>query len=154
MAIRVIEVPSSGRFDPPPHPSIRMTRRRTDDPMPIGPLGMSEEEIAEALARARSAPVPDEGGAAKTLPLWEALLRVWADHKKPARPGPNSKTDDDFLLTLECLKDTKGKEREGRELFVKRVKVKDSIEAASASKRFTAAMKRVRALKLTFFERG
>jgi hypothetical protein len=85
--------------------------------------------------------------------LGNCLSRL-ADHKKPARPGPNSKTDDDFLLTLECLNDTKGKEREGRELFVKRVKVKDSIEAASASKRFTAAMKRVRALKLTFFERG
>jgi hypothetical protein len=115
--------------------------------MPKGPLGLTEEELAEALALAR------RRAEAETLSLGEALVRLWNGREKPVRPGPKSKEDKFFFLTLECLKETKGMKQAARELFVRRGRVNNPMAPASASKQFTRAMKQVRALKLTFFER-
>ena len=114
---------------------------------PVGPLGWTAEEVAEALAEAQKL------AEAETLPLGEALLRLWAGREKPTRPGPKSKDDEYFFLALECLKEKKGVERAARGLFVSRVRRKNPMTPESASKQFTRAIEQVRALKLTFFER-
>jgi hypothetical protein len=116
-------------------------------PMRSGPLGLTEDELTEALGLARLR------ADAEPLSLGEALLRLWADRAKPVRPGPKSKEREFFLLTLECLKETKGREHQARGLFVERVRINNPMAPASASKQFTRAMKQVRTLNLTFFER-
>ena len=116
-------------------------------PTPSGPLGLTEDEVAGMLALARIR------AEAEPLPLGEALVFLWAGRAKPVRPGPKSKADEFFLLTLDCLKKTKGREHDARGLFVERAQINNPMAPASASKQFTRAMKQVRALNLTFFER-
>jgi len=124
----VIEVPSSVRLDPPPPPSFKAGEEPTI-PMLNGPLGWTAEEQAEALAQARAL------AEAETLPLGEALLRLWTGREKPVRPGPESNADNDFLLGWECLREVEGNEEKARPLFHDRLR--PIVGYSTASKRFT-----------------
>ena len=96
MAIRVIEVPLSVRFDPPPRPCLE-DRREPTIPMkkPVGVLGMTEEERAE-LDRTKKWPtrqveVPDgpPGFSLTSLPSQEYLRGFAAGYKAALGPrGP------------------------------------------------------------------
>ena len=98
MAIRVIEVPLSVRFDPPPRPCLE-DRREPTIPMKkrIGLLGMTEEERAE-LDRTKKWPtrqveVPDgpPGFTLTSLPSPEYMRGYWTSLRTFSRRGPKSK---------------------------------------------------------------
>ena len=121
MAIRVIEVPLSVRFGPPPRPSLE-DRQEPTTPMkkPVGVLGWTAEERAEYARTGRwpertvEAPDKPPGLSLSSIPdlsvqspaepfegtLSEALLILAADALKRPKRGRPPNTDKDFFLGL------------------------------------------------------
>jgi hypothetical protein len=136
MAIRVIEVPSSVRFDPPPRPCLEDRREPTISmKKPVGVLGMTDEERAELRrtkkwpSRQVEAPEGPPGLSptgrrsldaetdAAAPPLREALwhLVVWSQR---SRPGAKGKIAGDIALVLKLLNETGGNVEQSRTRFI------------------------------------
>ena len=151
MAIRVIEVPSSVRFDPPPRACHEYRREPTIHmKKPVGVLGWTTEEH-ERYARTRQWPVrgvetPNgpPGLSLTSLPS-EEYLRGYLDALKQQQPrdaGRKSDLEKHIWLALECLKETDNREEEARDLYVKR----SGQERDTASRQFSRALKFLRTL--------
>jgi hypothetical protein len=131
MAIRVIEVPSSVRFDPPPRPCLEHRReptismsddQRRDDPprrRGVGALGMSEEELAEFFRTGnrsdRASAAPEANPAPR--PLGEALLDLILLSQR-SNPGARGKIAKDIALVRELLKATGNNVEQARTRFI------------------------------------
>jgi hypothetical protein len=143
MAIRVIEVPSSVRFDPPPHHFHPNDPTRADDSMkkPGGP-GVTEEELSEY---ARTGKWPERADDASGAPsLGEAIVALQSLAAR-SKPGARGKTAEDIALVLKLLNEANGAVEEARRRFIVERTGKNLTpdERSVLSKRFTRAMKEI-----------
>jgi hypothetical protein len=151
----VIEVPSSARLDPPPHPSWP-NRRRVDasvkktDPAPFtGVLAMSDDQLSAFISdnkitfpalTAESEPPPEtrlealneaiESGAIETV--IEAIESGALRRQKPGRK-PNEEHNDKYLtLMQECAAVSRGNMERARKRFLKEAQIRFSVSRGTA----------------------
>ena len=149
MAIRVIEVPSSVRFDPPPRPCLEDRREPTISmKKPVGVLGWTPEEHEEHArtkkgpTRQVEAPEAPPGLSLTSLPSREYLRGVLDTLRKFSRRGPKSKLEEYIWGTLDCLKEAGNREEDARKLYIKR----SAVAPDTASRQFSQGLKALKTL--------
>jgi hypothetical protein len=153
MAIRVIEVPSSVRFDPPPRLRSE-TRREPTISMkkPVGVLGMTDEERAELMrtkkwpARQVEAPEAPLALSLASLPSQEYLRGLLDGLRQSRQKGPKgrrSELDKRITRALGCLEEKGWRTEEARKRYVELSKVTPD----TASRQFSEALAIIQTLR-------